>query len=309
MSSGAERHGGSGDAFASALRDAINARRVTLSWLQEQLRMRGNRVSIASLSYWRSGTRRPEGVQSLAALADIEELLHLPEGALTRLLPSSSRTGPLGPNRFPIDSEGVERAVEQAYAALGAPYPRITRDVTTHSVTDVDADGNVLCSTSRTVLQATSGTVTATPFLELTPGVRTPPPIFTAVSGGRLAGHYSHPDGEVHGVLFELDAPLTAPGTTMLEWSIEYPPGYPPTRETGHAVSRQCRELLVWTRFHPDALPDWCEERVETETGVTVTPLSLNGRSVHQVHRAFGPGVVELRWGFGVREDSAGQPG
>lgn len=296
-------------AFARAFRDAINARKVTLSWLQERLKRRGNRVSMATLSYWRSGARRPEGAQSLAALADIETLLSLRIGALARLLPSTKRTGPLGPSQFPIDQEEIENAVKEAYAALGTAYPDPSREVTTHSVTDVDAAGNLAFSMTRTVLQATSGTVTATPFLELTPGVRTTPPIFTAVSGGRLSGSYSHSSGEVHGVLFELDAPLHSPDTTIVEWSVEYPNDYPPTRETGHGVSRQCRELLVWTRFHPDALPDWCEERVETPAGVTVTPVSLTGGSVHQLHRSFGPGAVELRWGYGPRDAAESQPG
>lgn len=295
------------DAFAGALRDAINAKDVTLSWLQQQLKRRGNRVSMATLSYWRSGARRPEGAQSLAALTDIEEILGLDDGALIRLLPSSKRTGPLGPSQFPISEEEIEKAVIEAYAALGTPYPDPSREVTTHSVTDVDARGYLSFSSTRSLLQAISGTVVATPFLELTPGVRTTPPIFTAVSGGRIAGKYSHESGEVHGVLFELDVPLTAPDTTMVEWSVEYPEDYPPTRETGHGVSRQCRELLVWTRFHPDALPDWCEERVETPAGVTITPVTLNGSgSVHQLHRSFGPGAVELRWGYGPREDQPG---
>ncbi|WP_223622998.1 hypothetical protein [Microbacterium sp. EST19A] len=300
----------SSDAFAGALRDAINAKDVTLSWLQKQLKHRGNRVSIATLSYWRSGARRPEGVQSLAALADIEELLGLDEGDLSRQLPSTKRTGPLGPTQFPIDQQDIEKAVKDAYAALGAAYPDTSREVTTHSVTDVDAQGNVSFCSTRSVLQATSGTMTATPFLELTPGLPTPAPIFRAVSGGRIAGTYSHGAGEVHGVLFELDAPLTAPDTTMVEWSVAYPPDYPATRETGHAVARQCRELLVWVRFHPDALPDWCEERVSTPSGVTVTPVSPGGGgSVHLVHRAFGPGAVELLWGYGPREPVGDQPG
>lgn len=296
-------------AFARAFRDAINARKVTLSWLQEMLKRRGNRVSMATLSYWRSGARRPEGAQSLAALADIEALLSLRVGSLTRLLRSTKRTGPLGPSQFPIGQEEIENAVKEAYAALGTPYPDASREVTTHSVTDVDAAGNLAYSSTRSVLQATSGTVTATPFLEVTPGVRTTPPIFTAVSGGQLSGSYSHASGEVHGVLFELDAPLVAPDTTIVEWSVEYPADYPPTRETGHGVSRQCRELLVWTRFHPDALPDWCEERVETPAGITVTPVALTGGSVHQLHRAFGPGAVELRWGYGPRDAAEDQPG
>ena len=54
-------------------------------------------------------------------------------------------------------------------------------------------------------------------------------------------------------------------------------------------------------------LPDWIEEKVETPGKVLLTPLTLDGRtSIHQVRRAFGPGAVELRWGYGERE---GQPG
>lgn len=289
--------------FAGALRDAINLRDVTLTWLHEQLTGRGNRVSAATLSYWRSGARRPEGPQSMAALTDIEDILGLSPGALTGLLRSSNRTGPLGPSRFPIGQDGVERAVREVYAALGAVYPDTTREVTTHSVTDVGSDGSVVQSVMRSIVQSTTGTVTGIPFLELTPGVRTPAPFIDAVAGGCITARSSHPNGEAHGALFELEAPLTAPGTAVVEWSMTYPPDYPPMKETGHAVSRQCRELLVWTRFHPDALPDWCEERMETPAGVTITPLSLDGRtSIHQVRRAFGPGLIELRWGYGPRE-------
>ncbi|HWS50619.1 MAG TPA: hypothetical protein VN241_06385 [Microbacterium sp.] len=290
------------EAVAGALRDAINARGVTLSWLQEQLKARGNTVSMATLSYWRSGARRPEGAQSLAALTDIEELLGLAEGTLTRLLGRSNRTGPIPSARFPIDEIELERAVMDAYSALGATYPDTSREVTTHSVTDVGADGTVIGCTTRSILQSTSGTIIATPFLEVNPGVSTPAPMITAVSGGHIAARYSHPSGEVHGALFELDVPLTAPMTAVVEWAVSYPPGYPPTRETGHAVDRRCRELLVWTRFHPDALPDWCEEREQTPSGAVVTPVSLGGAtSVHQVRRGFGPGALELRWGYGPR--------
>lgn len=303
MSVGTGRRGPGSDGFAATLRDAINAKHVTLAWLQEQLRARGNRVSMATLSYWRSGARRPEGPQSMAALADLEALLDLEFGALTGSLGATNRTGPLGPNMFPIDRTELERAVRTAYAELGASYPDTSRELTTHSVTDVDADGNVECCYVRSVVQSTVGTIDSIPFLEITPGVRTPAPIITAISGGHIAARYSHPEGEVHGVLFALEVPLTAPETAMVEWSVSYPPDYPPMRETGHALDRQSRELLLWTRFHPDALPDWCEEHVQTPAGTTVTPLALDGRtSVHRVRRAFGPGTIELRWGYGERD-------
>ena len=307
MNMKSDRRKRSGDDFAGAFRDAVNARGLTLARLHEQLRERGNRVSMATLSYWRSGARRPEGAQSMAALADIEDILELQHGALTRLLAGTNRTGPLGPNQFPIDEIALERAVMDTFSALGAEYPDTSRELTTHSITDVGADGRISFCAIRSIVQSTVGTVTAIPFLELSPGLRTPAPIMSAVSGGRVAARHSHASGEVHGILFELEAPLTAPHTAVIEWSVEFPDDYPVTHETGHALSRQARELLVWTRFHPDALPDWVEEKVETPRGVQITPLSLDGRtSIHQVRRAFGPGAVELRWGYGERE---AQPG
>lgn len=302
-----EKRGATPDAFAAALRDAINARPVTLSWLQRQLRDRGNRVSMATLSYWRSGARRPEGPQSLAALADIEDLLCLDTGALSRLL-RPHRTGPLGPQGFPLEQVDMERAVREVYAALGATYPDPSRELTVHSVTDVDADGEVSSCLTRSIVQSTSGVITAIPVLDLTPGVPGPPPLLTAVAGGRVAARYSHPNGEAHGALIELDVPLEAPDTAVVEWSVQYEPGHPSDRETGHALSRQARELLVWTRFHPDAVPDWCDELVETAGGTVVTALPRpRGTSVHQVRRAFGPGALGLRWGYGPRDGD--QPG
>ena len=240
----------------------------------------------------------------MAALGDIEQLLHLEPGSLTALLGTTNRTGPLGPNLFPLDEQELEEAVKQAFAALGAEYPDTSRELTTHSVTDVDAAGNVSYSITRSIVQSTVGTVASIPFLEMTPGISTPAPFIEAVAGGRISARYSHPNGEVHGVLFELDVPLTAPGTAMVEWSVAYPPDYPPQRETGHAVARQCRELLVWTRFHPDALPDRIEERVETPDGSKLTELSLEGRtSVHQVRRAFGPGLLGVAWSYAEGAD------
>ncbi|WP_449407013.1 helix-turn-helix domain-containing protein [Microbacterium maritypicum] len=287
------------DEFHGAFRDAINARGLTLARLHEMLRARGNGVSMTTLSYWRSGRRRPEGVQSLTALADIEILLDLRAGALTGLLGSTNRTGPVGPNLFPIDEQGLELAVIDAFDAMGAEYPDTSRELTTHSITDVDEHGNVSHCTTRSIIQSTVGTVRSIPFLELTPGESTPAPIIEAISGGRISARYSHPSGEVHGVLFELDVPLAAPDTAIVEWSVDFPPGYPAQRDSGHAVAMKARELLVWTRFHPDALPDRIEERVDTPDGVITTALDLGGRhSVHQVRRAFGPGALGISWSY-----------
>ncbi|KDA05079.1 hypothetical protein DC31_03485 [Microbacterium sp. CH12i] len=288
--------------FATALRTAITQRQVTLTWLRERLAATGNPVSAAALSYWRSGARRPEGPQSIATIEQIEILLELDEGSLVSLIGPSQRVGPLGTAHYPLEGNRLERAVAETFIALGAPVMDPGRDVSTHAVTDVGADGFVISRTTRTLLQSTSGTITNVPYLDLTPDVRTPAPHFSVVAGGHISRLHSHSSGEVHGAMFELERPLGPAQTTMLEWRLEYPSEYPTTRDTGHGVARHCRELLLWTRFHPDALPTWIEEVEETPTKTTVTPLFLDGAtSIHQVRRSWGPGMLVLRWGYGER--------
>lgn len=289
--------------FATALRDAITARGITLARLRERLTASGNPVSAATLSYWRSGARRPEGPQSLAAVDEIESLLHMDAGSLRRLVGPSQRVGPIGTPQYPLAAALLESATTETFIALGAPVMDPGRDVSTTAVTEVGADGFVISRTTRTLLQSTAGTITNVPYLDLTPGVRTPAPIFSVVAGGRISRVHSHPSGEVHGAMFELERPLGPAQTTMLEWKLEFPPGYPPNTETGHGVARRARDLVLWTRFHPDALPDWIEEVEETPTETIVTPLFLDGATaIHQVRQTWGPGMLVLRWGFGARD-------
>ncbi|GEK85603.1 hypothetical protein [Microbacterium aerolatum] len=289
--------------FSATLRAAIDARRVTLAWLRERLAASGNPVAAATLSYWRSGARRPEGAQSLAAVEELETLLGLEVGTLLSQIGPNQRVGPIGTPQYPLEQARLEQATTETFIALGAPAMDPGRDVSTTAVTEVAADGSVISRTTRTLLQCTSGTITNVPYLDLTPGVRTPAPIFSVVSGGHISRRHSHPSGEVHGAMFELERPLGPAQTTMLEWKLEFPPGYPSTHETGHGVARRARELVLWTRFHPDALPAWIEEVEETPSATTVTPLDLDGAtSIHQVRQNWGPGMLVLRWGYDERD-------
>lgn len=287
--------------FATALREGIDARGVTLAWLRERLAERGNPVSMATLSYWRSGARRLEGAQSLTAIRDIEDLLNLDAGSLRNLLGASQRTGPLGTNTFPLNAVDLEERVRQTFLAMGASYPDPTRELTVHSISDIGPDGALQRRTTRMLVQATSGTVTAIPFVEVSPGIPVPAPRFEAIAGGRVSVLHSDATNEVHGMMFELDRPITSPATAMIEWTVEYPDGgAAETDEIGHAVALQSRELVVWTRFHPDALPDWVEEVDETPHDVNIVRRDLEGaHSVHAVRRGFGPGALAIRWGYG----------
>jgi len=287
--------------FAQALSAAIRSRGVTLSRLHARLAERGNPVSMATLSYWRSGARHPEGAQSLAAIAELEELLDLDEGVLVKRLGPTQRTGPLGTTAFPFDEEVTERYVRDTFLAMGASYPDPNRELSIHVVTDVGPAGRVLRRTARVLTQATSGVVSAVPYVEMT-DEPTPPPDFIAHGGGRISTRYSHESGQVHGFLFELEKPITAPASALIEWSVVYPEVFPEVHDTGYGVAFQSREMLMWTRFDPDHVPDWCDEVEATPAGEVVTPRSLDGvQSLHAIRRGFGPGALSMRWGYGER--------
>ena len=144
------------DGFAESLRAAIDARDVSLVWLRDRLAKLGSPVSLTTLSYWRTGRRHPEGASSLAAIAAIEELLHVPPAHLTSALAPSRRTGPLPSPEVPLD-DAVRAATEETLQALAAAPLSAIRDVSTQVVADVDEHGHIRRRWTRILVQATSG--------------------------------------------------------------------------------------------------------------------------------------------------------
>lgn len=85
-----------GGAFPTVLRSAIRARGLTLERLRVRLGERGHRVGLSTLSGWQHGRARPSSPQVVRVLEDI---LELPRGTLTALVPRAAlaeRAGALG---------------------------------------------------------------------------------------------------------------------------------------------------------------------------------------------------------------------
>src|SRR4051794_27382889 len=72
--------------FDVALRAAIVARGLSLDRIQHRLGRQGVQISLATLSYWQSGQRRPERPTSLRALEHLEDVLEVPRQSLRDLL-------------------------------------------------------------------------------------------------------------------------------------------------------------------------------------------------------------------------------
>ncbi|WP_435746398.1 hypothetical protein [Microbacterium sp. PMB16] len=289
-------------AFAEAFSGAITARGVSLSWLHRTLTERANPISVATLSYWRSGERHPEGSRSLAALEDIEHLLGLDAGSLLNLINTRTRLGPLAPARNPFTETQVAEAAEETLALLDAPPIDVTRDLSAHIVSEVDENGVLRSRRSQILVQAVAPFVHEVTYSLMSADVTIDRPDF-ALRGATLVRDHLHPSGHVYACVLQLDTPLVIGGTTMLEVTAAPPPSSSVERpledETGAFVMRPIRDLVVWTRFHRDALPDWIDEieRVSADSELIARPLRPQ-ESVHQSRRDFGPGILGVRWGF-----------
>ncbi|KNY07727.1 hypothetical protein [Microbacterium sp. GCS4] len=285
-------------AFAVAFRAAIAERGITLARLRSLLVDDGNPVSTATLSYWRSGDRQPEGPQSLSVVEGIEDRLGLDRGHLTSLLGPSPRLGPVAPPRLPFDEEREHRETEETLAALHAAPQDSLRDLSTHLTVTVGTDGAVERIVMRSLVQATRGTISELPLIDVAPAETDVMSVISDVVGGRIVREYLHPGRLLSGVVIALDHPIVTGATTLFEFSESFPPGYPVRQYAWHATSRAARETVIWVRFPPEAVPTWCEEYLETEEEYVSTMRAVRGGTVHVARHGFGPGVLGVRWGY-----------
>ncbi|WP_136056908.1 hypothetical protein [Microbacterium sp. K24] len=289
-------------AFAHAFSAAVTARRVSLSWLHRRLRDRANPISVATLSYWRSGERHPEGLRSLTALEDIEQLLGLDPGALLDLVGTRTRLGALAPAQNPFTETQVAQAAEETLRLLDAPPIERTRSLSAHIVSTVDENGMLSSRTAQVLIQAVAPVVQEITYAMMSADNSMRRPRCTLRGATLLRGHL-HESEHVYACVLRLDRPLPMGATTMLEISMEVPPpraGAPLVEdETAAFVMRPIRNLVLWTRFHPDAVPDWIQEFERSPATDGLVSTSLNPLdSIHLSRRDFGPGILGIHWGF-----------
>ncbi|ALJ19973.1 hypothetical protein [Microbacterium sp. No. 7] len=286
--------------FAAALREAIAARRISLARLHRRLADAGSPVSAATLSFWRSGARRPEGAASLAAVSELEHLLGLAPRSLTSLIGPTRRVGRSRTPGIAMSDEEISAALEETRAQLGTDPQSWLRETSSVNIAVVGANGGAREYTSRALVQATTRVVRAIPIIFRVPLVTEQPdrPEVYAISGGAITAVHQHPSGHLMGARFELDAPVAAPGDFIVEYGIRVPESYPPDRYAVHGVLRASRELVVQVRFPPGIRPAWVQEVEDDEDGELVIPRTMTGSTVHATRRGFGPGSLGIRWGF-----------
>lgn len=283
--------------FQSALTDAIAARGVTLDWLRRRLSDRGSPVSLATLSYWRSGRSRPEHPASLDALAELEDLLGLAPSALSSLLGPSRRIAP-GARPAPLADVVDERVdlVQEALAALDLAGPPQLADETVHVTVDVDATGCTRRIATRSTLRVLVDGAQRLPLILVADTITRAPDIVT--HGGRLGRDRSRPELGLVAREFMFPEPMRAGERVAAETVTTFRDDQPDPCYEHYSVAK-VSELLIWVRFDPARLPARLEsvatiDEVEVDERLDLGPTA----SVQVVHRPFGPGRLGIRWAW-----------
>ncbi|MBM7519761.1 hypothetical protein [Nocardioides nitrophenolicus] len=275
--------------FADALGEAMARRGATLTHLRDRLAERGHPVSLTALSYWRSGQREPERVASIEAIPELEAVLGLETGALSRRLSGRARrrVGAVEP----FDSLLGDPAVD---AVIGEED--VCR-VSSHLVVDVGAQGEIVRARVRQVVVADrEGVDGVTLFVGPDVGTQENAVVMTAVAGCTIEETHDLENG-IRGSRLVFERPLGLGESTVTEIEATTEGGLDLETDYALAAEQRLEEALVWVRFHPDRLPSRCWVYF-SEGGLRHDwPVELAGaRSVNYRQTGFGPGSLGVRW-------------
>jgi len=293
-----------GVGFAEVFRAALADRGLSLSALKRMLEDRGAPIALATLSYWRSASRQPDAEKQSHVLAEAEDLLRLEPGALSALAarPWSRRREQQHVGFSDMDDDG-QGLFDEAMRVLDISPTEYLRELSQTMVTDVGIDGYPRRSTVRTLLQCVEGTVRRVMWgVPLAHGGADATD-FTVLAGIERE-RWVDPTNRLHAVAIELDPPLDAGDTVMLEVRTDYLEGSQTERGVGIFENATAQKIVTWVRFHPDGLPDWFLETEITPEGETRRLRGLDApTSIHQARWDFGPGSIRLDWGYGAAPD------
>ncbi len=285
-------------AFPEAFAEALRRRRVSLAWLHQRLVERGRPVSPAALSYWRSGRSQPERGTSRDALVEIERLLGVTPGGLTGLLGPSRRPGPR-PGEKTVrelfaDTPGVQPALDALdFEGLHDELVEVMR----HLTVDVDDDGRATTVQVRVVVQARRDGARRTPLI-VTLDEAGDGPRFIPTIGCSLGRQRTDLATGVFSAELLVDRTLARDETCIYELCVELPTASPET-QFDHYATRRLGELLVWVRFAPARLPAHVERYTQIDGVEVAEEIALGGGSgAHVLARAFGPGLLGVRWSW-----------
>ncbi|MGW1676369.1 hypothetical protein [Saccharopolyspora sp. NPDC002376] len=292
--------------FEAALRTAIRASRLSLERIQHRLRARGTPVSITALSYWQSGRRRPERPDSLLALQQLEQVLGVPENALSTLLGPPrprGRTRQASAEAPPLSSLWSENeSAAELLTKIDTSHDSKLARLSHHDVVHVDQRGELRKIRTCKLVRAESNGVDRWVIMFDGASSGENPPIIRPIRSCRLGQVLTDHARDLVVAELLFDRALARGETMLLEYEIIDPPTGP--NEVEHSFCRlfrlPVRQYVAELQFDPAHPPTRCESYVGDSTTQEVEPpkpLTVDrfGRT-HAVALDFGMGVFGVRW-------------
>lgn len=292
--------------FPDALRAAIEASGLSLDRIQYRLHRRGVRVSVATLSYWQSGRRRPERPTSLAALGHLEAALELDPGSLSALLGPPRPRGRRGTEGLPaLESFWTPRPGAQALlSGIDTSTNLQLRCLSHYDRATVGANRRMQSLFCRQVMRAeTDGPDRWILVHDWADAGGSAQPIVTHVRNCSVGSVYTSQDATVCCVELNFERPLRRGETLLFEYELWNPAAElaatEPSDCLGGKFPAPCREYLLELMFDPAVLPARCQQyslAANDETRHTRNiPINTSG-SAHTIAMDLGAGEFGVRW-------------
>ena len=294
------RHG----PFDRALRAALERRELSLESLQRRLRAEGYSISLAALSYWQRGLRRPERPESLRVVMAVEVILELPRASLVALLgpprPRGRRAAADGgPPEFADllgQSTGLARVLDGVDAAVNLNFQHLGLQGDLF----LNEDRNWYLERVRRVVTARQDHADRFVAIHVPDVPGQSPPVLRPISGCRLGRVQADPESGYQAAELVFDHVLASGGPHVFEY--EYIPSGPAAGidRYQHASRHPVRQIALRTHFDPRALPARCRH-VSQRPGaaaprhVTDLPVSASG-TANIVVLDSAPGLEGFRW-------------
>jgi len=295
-----------GGPFPEALRAAIKGSGLSLDRIQHRLQLRGITISVATLSYWQSGRRRPERPESLDALRHLEAVLRVPPNALTALLgpprPRGRRrhTGRL----LPLDVLwGSNASLSGLLSRVNTACDGMLARISQHDRCSVNARRQLHTVRVSQVLRAEQDGADRWVLVYDWEATTLDAPQIVGLRNCRLGRVAA--DHEAHMLVAELlfDRPLATGETLIMDYQVVNPVSDHGTTTCDTYFRRlrlPVRDYVVEVQFDPDAIPLRCQQfsspagdvRMARRRNLTISP---NGE-VHAVALGVGPGLFGIEW-------------
>jgi transcriptional regulator with XRE-family HTH domain len=292
--------------FDEALRAAVAMSGLSLDRIQDRLKRRGSRISVATLSSWQSGRYRPERPASLLVLAELEEVLGVPPEALSALIgpprPRGRRLAAATDDRG-LAAFGATTDMKSALGRVDTRWDELLTRLSTHCRLELDSRGRERRMRSRQLLRAEvdgpDRWITA--FQRDDPG---PPPKLKVEPPHRLGKVIENAETGLVVAEVMFDRPLRRGDILILEYTHENrtPRPYSTVMETTLHVP--VREYVLEVRFDPLALPKSCHSFRTAEPDADARPQERLLKpdaigSVLAVALSAGPCRLGIRWDWG----------